>query len=280
MEIFTTIESLSEFLESERKKNKKIGLVPTMGALHSGHISLISASKQKADCTVCSVYVNPTQFNDPGDHDNYPRTEEQDAHLLEEAGCNVCFIPTAKEMYPNGLGELLKVDLNGIDRAMEGKHRPGHFDGVVTVVNRLFEIVSPNYAFFGEKDFQQLATIRKMVEVLKMAIEVVGCPIIRESDGLAMSSRNQRLTVAQRKSAPLIYQLLTQVKEGNHSMEEMKNRVARKIAQEETMRLDYFEIAQEETLQVVDEKNAANKRAFIAVFVGDVRLIDNIALNR
>jgi len=279
MNVFTSKTELTKFLEQERIKDKNIGFVPTMGALHQGHLSLIQESKKRTSLTVCSIYVNPTQFNVKSDLENYPRNTEKDIKLLAAENCDVCFLPNTNDVYPNGVSKLLKINLGGLDKRMEGEHRPGHFDGVVTVVNNLFEIINPDIAFFGEKDFQQLAVIRKMTQVLNMSVEIIGCPIIREPDGLAMSSRNKRLTDQEWVAAPFIQSTLLEAKELNGTIQEKIDLVIKQFENHALFTLDYFDIASEKTLKTCLEEPSTLQRAFIAAFIGKVRLIDNIALN-
>jgi pantoate--beta-alanine ligase len=199
--------------------------------------------------------------------------------LLAAENCDVCFLPNTNDVYPNGVSKLLKINLGGLDKRMEGEHRPGHFDGVVTVVNNLFEIINPDIAFFGEKDFQQLAVIRKMTQVLNMSVEIIGCPIIREPDGLAMSSRNERLTDQEWLAAPFIQSTLLEAKELNGTIQEKIDLVIKQFENHALFNLDYFDIASEKTLNTCLEEPSTLQRAFIAAFIGKVRLIDNIALN-
>lgn len=283
-----------EYLEKERKNGKRIGFVPTMGALHQGHISLINRAKETCDLVVCSIFVNPTQFNNLSDLEKYPRTLETDKHLLEKAGCDVVFAPEVSEIYSaqeldlkarniedKSWAQGKSVDFGTLDKVMEGAQRPGHFNGVAQVVSKLFRIVQPHQAFFGQKDFQQLAVIRSMVKQLQMEIEIISCPILRENDGLAMSSRNVRLTPEQRKQVPFISQTLFKVKEQRttHSPDELKAWVKEQFASQEGMKLAYFEIVDTENLlNVSDFKHHKGTVACIAVEVGSIRLIDNIIL--
>lgn len=263
-------------------KNRKqtIGFVPTMGALHLGHISLVNQSKKENDFTFVTVFVNPTQFNNADDLVKYPRTEKQDLALLEQAGVDAVFFPTVEDIYPNG--ELTEhFDFGGLENKMEGEFRPGHFEGVGTVVKRFFEIVQPDNAYFGEKDFQQLQIIRKMVLTQKLPVQIIPVAIKREEDGLAMSSRNQRLTPEMRKEAPLIFKVLNEAKIHleNHSIAETKKFVEKRL-ESSPLVLEYFEIAEENTLERVTQKESTQKiRAFIAVYAGEIRLIDNLRLN-
>jgi len=279
MNVFTSKTELAKFLDQERIKDKNIGFVPTMGALHQGHLSLIQESKKRTSLTVCSIYVNPTQFNVQSDLKNYPRNTAKDIELLDAENCDVCFLPSTNEIYPNGVAKLLNIDLGGLDKRMEGKHRPGHFDGVVTVVNNLFKIINPDIAFFGEKDFQQLAVIRKMTQVLNINVEITGCPIIRDPGGLAMSSRNEMLTDQEWLAAPFIHNTLLEAKDLNGSIQEKIDLVIKQFENHALFTLDYFDIASERTLKPSIEESSEAQRAFIAAFIGNIRLIDNIALN-
>ncbi|HTL81898.1 MAG TPA: pantoate--beta-alanine ligase [Bacteroidia bacterium] len=281
MQTITSRKAVSELLEKARNEGKKAGFVPTMGALHEGHAALVRKARGENDLVIVSVFVNPTQFNDKSDLANYPRTLLQDQVLLGRSGCDLLFFPSVEEMYPEGLeAEKFPLDLEGLDSVMEGKFRPGHFEGVVRVVKKLFEIVGECNAYFGQKDFQQLAIIRKMVEVLKLPVNIIGCPTVREKDGLAMSSRNTRLTETERKAAPEIYAALTEAKRmwGRSSVEEIKKEVESKISLQPLFKLDYFEIADERTLAPRSGNSGGNAVACIAVFLGKVRLIDNILL--
>ncbi|MFA7615347.1 MAG: pantoate--beta-alanine ligase [Moheibacter sp.] len=273
----------SEEVEKEvlaiRKTEKKIGFVPTMGALHQGHLSLVEHSEKENDFNIVSIFVNPTQFNNSADLEKYPRTELADLKLLEEIGCDAVFIPTVDEIYPNG-SHSEKFDFNGLEFQMEGKFRPGHFDGVGTVVKRLFGMIKPDNAYFGEKDFQQLRIIQQMVNSEKMNVRIVPVPIKREKDGLAMSSRNLRLTAEMRNEAPLIYKILKESKDyfKNHSVKETE-KFAKKRFDQTALRLEYFEIADEETLESAHQNpDSKHLRAFVAAFAGDIRLIDNLRI--
>ena len=231
MKVFNFIVDVQRFVEEKHNLGLKIGFVPTMGALHEGHLSLINRAKKDNDIVVCSVFVNPIQFNNPADLEKYPRTPEKDIEKLEQAGCDAVFMPTAEEMYPNKVED--HYDFGDLERVMEGACRPGHFNGVAIVVRKLFEIVTPNRAYFGEKDFQQLAIINKMVSNLNMNLEIVPCPIVREKDGLAMSSRNVRLNETERAIAPKIFATLNDsiTKKDVMSPAEMKNYALNKYAE-------------------------------------------------
>ncbi len=256
-----------------------VGFVPTMGALHEGHLSLVRACRSACDTTVVSIFVNPTQFNDPKDLENYPRTEEADLALLEEQGVDFVFAPAVDEIYPTP--DTRVFDFGGLDRVMEGEHRPGHFNGVGQVVSRLFEIVRPNRAFFGEKDFQQLAIIRHMTAQLGLPIEIVGCPIVRDVDGLARSSRNTLLSPEHRAAAPRIYAVLAEAAEslrGKVSVPEAKRIITQRIDAEPLLRTEYIEIASADSLQPAADwgQRLGELRCFAAVHAGPVRLIDNV----
>ncbi len=281
MEEFSTITETRNYLSEFLANGKSIGFVPTMGALHAGHLSLISRSKSENDLTVCSIFVNPTQFNNKEDLQNYPRTMARDAVVLREAGCDLLFAPSATEMYPEGESAGLALDFGKLDKVMEGKFRPGHFSGVATIVDKLLAIVKPTRAYFGKKDFQQLTIIRHMVKTLDIPVEIVASEIVREPDGLAMSSRNMRLTIAERNIAPKIYQVLAKLKEksGKVPVPELREWAMKKIREVPEFRLDYLEIGDNESLQPVSNwSHKSRAMAFIAVFLGDVRLIDNIEL--
>ncbi|MDP5093903.1 MAG: pantoate--beta-alanine ligase [Polaribacter sp.] len=280
MKIFKKQDQLKLFLEESKKNIKSIGFVPTMGALHHGHLFLIEQAKKKNDLVVASIFVNPTQFNNQEDLDNYPKTLEKDIELLESVSCDVLFVPTVKEIYHENVVSD-KFDFDGLENEMEGKFRAGHFNGVGTIVKTLFEIVTPNNAYFGEKDFQQLQIIKKLVVKNQLPISIKGCAIFRENDGLAMSSRNARLTTEQRNVAPLIYKVLKKVKKKfqEETFEEIAEWVENQFKNHPFLQLEYFTIADEKSLKSINIKEIDTKyRAFIAVFAGNIRLIDNIQL--
>lgn len=251
-----------------------------MGALHPGHISLVKMAKKKSHVAIVSIFVNPLQFNDKKDLERYPRTLNADIKLLEKTGCNAIFAPSVEEMYPKMKDKrqrMEKFDLGDLDKVMEGLYRPGHFQGVCTVVKKLFDIIQPTHACFGEKDFQQLVIIKHMVKTLQLPVEIISCPTIREPDGLAMSSRNAFLTPNQRKSASLIYKTMMNAKSMQGTVDQIKTWVREQINSTSELELEYFEIVNAETLQPVDSvKDAKLLRACIAVKAGSVRLIDNI----
>lgn len=279
MKVLKSKKTLIDYVERQREMGKKIGFAPTMGALHQGHLSLYKAAKKENDEVISSIFVNPTQFNNPDDFQKYPKTLEKDLELLEKAGVDAVYVPNVEEMYPDGLYSK-KYDFDGLENEMEGKYRPGHFDGVGTIVEELFRQVQPHNAYFGEKDYQQLAIIKKMVEKTKLPVKIHGVPTLREEDGLAMSSRNVRLTETQRKEATIIYETLTKVKEWFKvlSVEEIKLRVL-EIFRNSNFELEYFVIADEKTLKETDYfYKDKNYRAFIVAYADTVRLIDNMHL--
>ncbi|MDX5319575.1 MAG: pantoate--beta-alanine ligase [Bacteroidota bacterium] len=270
---------LSDLLSSFRAQNKKIGFFPTMGALHQGHLSLLEASKAENDVTVCSIFVNPTQFNNPEDLEKYPRTPEQDQTLLNERGCDILFMPTREVLYENE--NPFQLNYNGLDRRFEGASRPGHFDGVARVVKLLFEAVQPDNAYFGLKDFQQCMVIQLLVEQLAIPVNLHFCPTLREADGLAMSSRNLRLSEALREQAPVIYNALEWAKEKYVLMDlsEIQYHCISLIESQADLKVDYFEIAEARTLLPAQASTAAEDAvALTAVFAQDVRLIDNLLM--
>lgn len=279
MKAYSSIIDLKDYLSSLKEKSLTLGFVPTMGALHQGHLSLIEKASQENDVVISSIFVNPIQFNNKEDFDKYPIQSEKDIEMLEKAGCDIVFAPSVAEMYPEPSKQV--YDFGMFDKVMEGAFREGHFNGVAIVVKRLFDIVGPDKAYFGEKDFQQLQIIRHLVKTLHMSIEIVPCPIIREADGLAMSSRNMRLTEAERALAPLIYRALrecTQEMKGK-SVTEIKAFFVSEMSKFPEFRLDYFEIAEETTVQPIKSlSESENPRAFVAVFLGNVRLIDNMKI--
>lgn len=277
MKLVRTISDLQAELSALKAQGKKVGLVPTMGALHAGHASLVKRSVDENDVTVVSVFVNPTQFNDKNDLVKYPRTLEADCKLLESAGASFVFAPEVEEMYPEP--DTRQFSFAPLDEVMEGKFRPGHFNGVAQIVSKLFDAVKPHRAYFGEKDFQQLAIIREMVKQLHLDIEIVGCPIVREEDGLALSSRNMLLSAEERKIALKISQTLFKSRTfaADHSLKETIKFVEDGIASEPGLRLEYFEVVDGNTLQTVQNwEDTDYIVGCITVFCGPVRLIDNI----
>lgn len=277
IQIFNHIVDIQLFLKAKRSSGLSVGLVPTMGALHEGHLSLIRRAKKENMVVVASVFVNPVQFNNPADLEKYPRTPEKDVALLEGAGCDAVFMPSVEEMYPAKIND--HYDFGAIEQVMEGACRPGHFNGVAIVVRKLFEIVEPDRAYFGEKDFQQQAIIRKMVKDYNINLEIVPCDIVRENDGLAMSSRNMRLNADERAIAPMIYKVLreTVAKVDTMSPAEMKAFALKRYSEIKQFDVEYVEIADETTLQSVKEWNdSEHARIFVALQLGPVRLIDNL----
>ena len=279
MNIFKTKKALQTHLDTY-KQTHRIGFVPTMGALHKGHLFLIKKAKEENDLVVVSIFVNPTQFDNQEDLIKYPKTLQKDIDLLKTVNCDVVFTPDVSEIYNN---QIVSESFNfgGIENEMEGKFRKGHFDGVGTIVKRLFEIVQPHKAYFGEKDFQQLQIIKKLVEITNLPIEIIPCAIFREDDGLAMSSRNTRLTKEQREAAPFIYKTLKKAKKkfGIKNAEKVTKWVQKKFKKNPVLELEYFVIADEHSLKQIDKKDKNNQpRAFIAVYAGDIRLIDNLAM--
>lgn len=279
MKVVHTKSELSSLLGDEREKGKCIGLVPTMGALHEGHLSLVRTSQQNCDITVVSVFVNPTQFNDPEDLKRYPRTPEKDIALLEKAGCDMVFMPSVEEIYPEK--DTRKFDFGYIETIMEGARRPGHFNGVGQVVSRLFDIVQPQRAFFGMKDFQQIAIIREMVRQMGYSIEIIACPIVREESGLALSSRNALLDSEHRQNAPLIYATLKKAKTLKESkdVEKLKRWITDTINSNPYLQTEYVEIVDAKTLLVTKKwEETGDKVVCVAVHAGKIRLIDNIVI--
>lgn len=277
MKLIQTIQELRTELDALRKEGKTIGLVPTMGALHAGHASLVKRAVAENDVVVVSDFVNPTQFNDKNDLLKYPRTLDADCKLLEECGASFVFAPSVEEIYPKP--DTRQFSYAPLDTVMEGKFRPGHFNGVCQIVSKLFLIVEPTRAYFGEKDFQQLAIIREMVRKYPFNLEIVGCPIVREADGLALSSRNARLSDEQRIQALQISKTLFASVEyaQTHTLAETKAFVESAISTAEGLRLEYFEIVDGNSLQTVcDWKDGSYIVGCITVFCGEVRLIDNI----
>jgi pantoate--beta-alanine ligase len=275
---YTTVDSLREQLHEDKSSGKSIGFVPTMGALHEGHLSLLHRAKAENDKVVCSIFVNPTQFNDAKDLEKYPRMPEQDIQLLDSVHCDYVFLPSVKEIYPAG-PTLLDLEFGTLESVMEGAYRPGHFKGMATVVHRLFEIVQPDRAYFGEKDFQQLAIVRKMTAMLRLPVNVIGCETLREADGLAMSSRNMLLSPEQRKAAPLIYKGLQMVSAfiPHHSPSAVKELVTRFINQSKFLEVQYFDLVDPDDLQPIAHWEGVKEiQGCIAVLTEGPRLIDNM----
>jgi pantoate--beta-alanine ligase len=280
MEIFHEIKPLKAFLREKNKAGSTVGFVPTMGALHDGHLSLIAASRNSGCFTVCSIFVNPAQFNNAQDLNKYPRTIEPDAAFLKKAGCDVLFLPSVDEIYPSPI--QISFDFNQLDKTMEGASRPGHFSGVALVVSKLFHIVEPDHAFFGQKDWQQFTIISQLVKDLNFDVQLHAVPTLREVDGLAMSSRNQRLSATQRKKAVVFYQTLqraeAQLMTGK-SIDDVRKDVQDFVEHDAELKLDYLQLADRSNLTPLKNVEAPNQAVLcIAGFVGEVRLIDNILL--
>ena len=282
MQIFKEIAPLKTFLVEKRRLGQTVGFVPTMGALHEGHLSLIRASKHDNPITVCSIFVNPTQFNNPADLEKYPRTPELDIPMMEKVGCDALFFPDTKVMYESE--NTVRFNFGNLEQVMEGKFRPGHFSGVALVVSKLFHIVEPDQAYFGQKDWQQFAIIRQLVHELKFNLNLKSVATLREPNGLAMSSRNMRLTTAQRNKASLLYNSLVQaadkLKSGS-TIAEVKMYVQRTLEKDPEIKLEYFEVADSENLKLLNRvEESVSPILCIAAFVGEVRLIDNLFLSR
>lgn len=277
MKIVNNIKDLKGYLAEEKQNNKQIGFVPTMGALHEGHLSLVKRCVEENDVCVVSIFVNPTQFNDKHDLETYPRTLDKDYALLEPTGCKYVFVPSVEEMYPEP--DTRTFDFGTVSAVMEGARRPGHFNGVAQIVSKLFYAVEPDNAYFGEKDFQQIAVIRAMVNQLNIPVKINACPILREADGLALSSRNVRLTPEQRQKAPLIARTL---KESTNfapekSVQEVIDYVVNTINADPVMRVEYYEIVDGNTMESIQSwSDTTYPVGCITVYCGEVRLIDNI----
>lgn len=278
---FTSTKKLKEYIFEKKQEGKTVGFVPTMGALHKGHISLVQAAKNECDIAVASIFVNPTQFNNKEDLEKYPRTIEKDSQMLEEAGCNAVFIPSVAEIYPNGINNGFVVpNIGSITTLLEGKHRPGHFEGMMQVVSLLLDAVAPTHLYMGLKDYQQFAIVSLMVKAQGRNVLMRGMPIIREENGLAMSSRNERLSQEHRENAKIIYETLETVKAqlDFHTINELELLGKSLIEQIEGTKVEYFTIADATTLENTENENKKNLIALTAVWYGGVRLIDNTIL--
>ncbi|MCS7035835.1 MAG: pantoate--beta-alanine ligase [Saprospiraceae bacterium] len=281
MHIFEKIADLREWLARQRKSGRSIGFAPTMGALHEGHLSLVRAAKAAGDVSVVSIFVNPTQFNDPEDLRRYPRMPEHDIALLQRAGCQALFMPELEEIYPPGQDLTVLLDFGPLTEVMEGQFRPGHFQGMATVVKRLLDIVEPQRLYMGQKDFQQLTIVRRMLQLLAMPVELVMCPTVRELDGLAMSSRNLRLTPPMRAAAPALFRALTAAREDFVAGKPVADirEAALATLREAGLQPEYFEIVDGYTLLPVETQEAGPfVVACVAAWAGQVRLIDNLIL--
>jgi len=280
LEIFKTKSALEAFLKPLKASGKKIALVPTMGALHNGHISLIELAKANADVIICSIFVNPTQFTDPKDLEKYPRPIEHDLAMLEEAGCNGVFMPNVVEMYPQGADENWHIDLGKAEFLLEGEFRKGHYQGVTQIVKKLFDAVDPDVAMFGQKDFQQVLMIKNMLAHFNLPINIITCPIIREDDGLAMSSRNIHLSPVDRENSLVLSKSLQYVADhfNDFSLDELEEKAKQFYQNIEGVELDYFTIANGDTLEKAKLKNEGRLVALVAAKVGSTRLIDNMII--
>ncbi|QKG54080.1 pantoate--beta-alanine ligase [Hymenobacter sp. BRD67] len=281
MHIFTTAAELRAYAEANRRAGRRLGLVPTMGALHDGHLQLVQAAAAECDEVIASIFVNPTQFNNPDDLRLYPRLPEQDAALLAPAGCTALFMPAVAEIYPQP--SILRFDFGALERVMEGAHRPGHFNGVATVVSKLFHLARPHAAYFGQKDFQQVAIVRQLIADLSFDLELVVYPTVREADGLAMSSRNSRLSPAARAVAPLLHQVLEQaagqVRLGL-ATDQVQAQALAALAHEPKFKPEYFEVADAQTLQPVTTYETGRSVVLcVAAHLDGVRLIDNVVVS-
>ena len=280
MIVVETIKEMQAMLANYKNKGKSIGFVPTMGALHKGHLSLIEASNKACDITVSSIFVNPTQFNVQEDFDKYPRTFDTDKQLLESVNCDIVFVPSFDEMYPQK--DTREFNFGELGNVMEGAHRPGHFNGVAQIVSKLFDAIPANKAFFGQKDFQQYVIIKDLVRQYKYDIQIIACPIIREKSGLAMSSRNQRLSDSDKVVASEISKILFWAKDNykNYTVLDLKSIITKRLSKTKGLDLEYFDIVDDNNLQTVEKWNTEqNIVACVAVFCGKVRLIDNIVFN-
>ena len=280
MVIFKHAEDIKFHLTRLRGVKASIGFVPTMGALHNGHISLLNTCNAACDITICSIFVNPTQFNNVDDFNKYPITIEKDIYLLEKNGCDILFIPDVKEIYPEGVVSNIHFDLGHLETILEGKYRPGHFQGVCQVVKRLLEIVNPTTLFIGQKDYQQCMVIKKLLQLMNLNIQLIICPTLREESGLAMSSRNMRLKDDEKKQASEIYKILMFIKQNlkEKSLAEIKKEAEDYLAKKD-FRVDYVEIANADNLKIVDEADDnINLITLVAAYIDDVRLIDNMLL--
>ena len=280
MEVFKTKEALKAYLKPLKASGKKIALVPTMGALHNGHISLIKLAQENADVIICSIFVNPTQFTDPKDLEKYPRPIEHDLAMLNDAGCNGVFMPNVTEMYPAGADENWHIDLGKAEFLLEGEFRKGHYQGVTQIVKKLFDAVEPDLAMFGQKDFQQVLMIKNMLAHFNLPINIITCPIIREDDGLAMSSRNIHLSEKDRKNALVLSKSLQFVADNfaKYALDELEEKAKSLYNNIEGVKLDYFTIADGNTLEPANSKDENSLVALVAAQVGSTRLIDNIII--
>lgn len=282
MKVFQTVQEIQKYLlEISQLGSKKIGFVPTMGALHAGHLSLIAASKQQTDITVCSIFVNPTQFNDKKDYDKYPIQLDKDLEMLLEAKCDVVFVPTVEEIYPNGTLEKTDVDLGFIGKTLDAEHRPGHFEGVLQVVKRLLDIVQPDFLFLGQKDYQQCMVLNRLIEHYQLSIQLVICDTLREADGLAMSSRNMRLNTEERVSSVKLSQAIFYIKQHiqQQSIPSLIQQQKEILTKDELINIEYLMVVNGKTLEPVDVyQKEIPLTVLIAAKVGQIRLIDNVII--
>jgi len=280
LKIFNRKDTIQIYLDDLRSSGKSIGFVPTMGALHAGHLSLIDAARKKTDVVVCSIFVNPTQFNDKKDLENYPRPIEDDLKKLRQSCCDVLFLPEVDEMYIDS--EFWEIELGNLDKILEGKIRPGHYQGVTQIVKKLFDILKPEFAFFGQKDYQQIKVIEFMVKKLNIRVKLIICPIIREIDGLAMSSRNINLLPEERLQAIALFQSLTLARElfKTKSVSRIKKEVQIFLRSCPGIEMEYFEIFNARTFKSINSKNAKTIIALVAARIGKIRIIDNMYLNK
>jgi pantoate--beta-alanine ligase len=282
MKVFQSVLEIQKYLlEIRQLENKKIGFVPTMGALHAGHLSLIATSKQQTDITVCSIFVNPTQFNDKKDYDKYPIQLDKDLEMLLEAKCDVVFVPTVEEIYPNGTLEKTDVDLGFIGQTLDAEHRPGHFEGVLQVVKRLLDIVQPDGLFLGQKDYQQCMVLNRLIEHYQLPIQLVICDTLREADGLAMSSRNMRLSVEERVSSVKLSQAIFYIKQHilQQSIQSLIQQQKEILTKDELINVEYLMVVNGKTLEPIDVyQKEIPLTVLIAAKVGQIRLIDNVII--
>ena len=283
MILFKKAAELSEYIDDQRRNGKRTGFAPTMGALHAGHISLVEYSKMENDITVSSIFINPSQFNDPKDFEKYPVTIERDIEMLEVAGCDLLFIPSVQEIYPSGFNHTKKYELGFLETVLEGKYRPGHYQGVCMVMERLLKIVMPDNLYLGQKDYQQCMVIKKLIEMIGLdkIINVNICPTLREADGLAMSSRNMRLNKEERETAATIFKALSLIKSNaGFKNIELLEQDAKKVLEEKKFKVDYVEIANADNLEEIKNWDGKKKMvALTAAYLNDIRLIDNLILN-
>ncbi len=281
MIIYKHAKDLKKHLRKLKLSDASLGFVPTMGALHQGHLSLLKESKKTAEITVASIFVNPTQFNNAGDFKKYPKTIEQDILFLEESGCDILFFPDEKEIYPDEVSKKKHFDLGYLETILEGEFRPGHFQGVCLVVEKLLKIVDPDFLFMGQKDFQQCKVISRLIELMHANIQLIICPILREESGLAMSSRNLRFNDSERKLAAQLYEVLASIKSNrnNEDFQTLKNKAIIRL-ENKGFKIEYLELAKKENLELVtDFNNKENLVLLIAVYLNEVRLIDNLLIN-